>query len=71
MDHPNIVKAIEVYKYKKQIYLILQVRPVLPTDDESHYGLPFPYLTTCSLFAVEELLGRRPLHTVALLAEEC
>ena len=24
MDHPHIVKAFEVYKYKKQIYLILQ-----------------------------------------------
>jgi hypothetical protein len=36
MDHPNIVKAIEVYKYKKQIYLILQVRQVLPLDDDFH-----------------------------------
>ena len=24
MDHPHIVKAYEVYKYKKQIYVILQ-----------------------------------------------
>lgn len=24
MDHPHIVKAFEVYQYKKQIYLILQ-----------------------------------------------
>ena len=24
MDHPHIVKAFEVYKYKKQIYLILE-----------------------------------------------
>ena len=24
MDHPHIVKAFEVYKYKKQIYVIMQ-----------------------------------------------
>ena len=24
MDHPHIVKAFEVYKYKKQIYVILE-----------------------------------------------
>ena len=25
MDHPNIVKAHEVYTYKKQIYLVLEL----------------------------------------------
>ena len=37
MDHPNIVKAHEVYRYKREIYIILE----LCSGGDLYTGLPY------------------------------